>query len=526
MTASSVVRRSCRVALFAAIAVAGGLTAFDTTAVAETYVCPPAAQGVPGLLGGPKFAETVLPDAFASELGDPRWTGAWREDFPTSLSTEVGSRMLKEGNVLFVSLEGKVDPNDAAVNSDGVYLGFSRDGVTAEMVKVTLSASPPLKNSPAVSSINWWKTTDGGATPWPKQGGPLPWARSSNIHAWAAPASTGNGDSWAINAKIDLADVGTHLDAGPPLVGNFYMWYEIVVQTATGPAAYDWPSGTTLSFDGMSQALLTAKTSWGIVNPSVTSNCPGGVSVGPMSLGVAPVVAGVPGTVVHFGTGQPSNDFVAELDGAGMPVVSGTVKARFRIANWPETMDAAGDWHDMVPTPGNGVPGTRNNAAGEIRFHCVNPPDNSDAPCYQLPAGAPASQCVLVELSQASGTGVKFVRDSAYACIEMSDGTHDAGAPDVRPSDGATIDGEAGVDVARLEGGMMGGGNGSGGGGFAGTSGAVGGFSGSTGQGGAAGDASSCSCTLPGRREQSRGASAVLGIALLLFARRAMGSRR
>jgi hypothetical protein len=354
-----------------------------------------------------------LPDTFASQLDDPRWNGAWHDDFIPSSSTEAGVRIVKEGGFLFISLDTPVDPNGAAINSDAVYLGFSRDGVTAEMVKITMTAVPPLTNATQISSVNWWKTTDGGATPWPKQGGPLLWATTSNIHVWSG-TGTGNGDSWAFNAKIDLTAVGAHLDGGAALSSNFYIWYEILVQTPAGPVPYNRPLGTTLTFNGMNQALLQAGASWANVYPTMATNCPAGISIDPMHIGVTPISgSGIPSTTVHYGTGHAANDFVALLDNGGSTLPNANVKARFRLANWGSMIGVGGDWHDIIPSPGGGVPGTRDNVGNQITFHCVNPPDVSDAPCYQLPVGAPPDQCLLVELSQTNASGVKFLHDSA-----------------------------------------------------------------------------------------------------------------
>jgi hypothetical protein len=205
---------------------------FSHTSEAQTYLCPPPPEGVYGLPGGPKFAEVPLPaDGFADKLDDPRWNGAWRNDFAVSSSTEAGVRMLREGNYLFISLEAKVDPNGAVAGADAVYLGFSRDGTTADLVKIMMTAGPPLSNSMSISSVNWWQTTDGGATDWPSGGEPLPWASGSNIHAWSNTVAAGG--RWAINAKIDLVAVGAHLDSGAALANDFRFFYLIDIRTAT-----------------------------------------------------------------------------------------------------------------------------------------------------------------------------------------------------------------------------------------------------------------------------------------------------
>ena len=74
-----------------------------------TYLCPPYPAGVTGLSGGPQFAATTLPDTLASQLDNPRWTGACREDFSASQSTQAAARILTDGSNLFFSLQAVVE---------------------------------------------------------------------------------------------------------------------------------------------------------------------------------------------------------------------------------------------------------------------------------------------------------------------------------------------------------------------------------------------------------------------------------
>ncbi len=396
------------------------LLAAESTSRAQTYVCPPPPEGVYGLPGGPKFAESPLPDSFASQVDDPRWNGSWRNDFATGSSTEAGVRMLKEGTNLFVSFEAKVDPDGAsgAGSADEVFLGFSADGMTAQVVKLTMTASPPQTNSTSIQAATTWKTTNGG-TSWVQQL-PVAWAGTSNVHLWSGTGA-GNGDAWAFNAKLDLTAIGTAL--GAPVTGSFYMWYEIDIDGPSATVQYSWPAGVVVTADGngplsLSQPITNTTThaiSWGNAYPTVATNCPVGIALDPMAIGLTPVTSGIPSTVAHYGTGHPPNDWVAELTppAGSTTIPDGSVKARFRIANWGSTIGVGGDWKDMLPSPSPGVPGTQTNVGSQIDWHCVNPPDVSAPQCYQLPSGAPTDQCLLVELSQANGSGIQFLNDSA-----------------------------------------------------------------------------------------------------------------
>ena len=400
-----------------------------SVASAQTYLCPPAPEGVFGLPGGPRFTDSPLPDAFASQLDDPRWNGSWREDFADSTSTEAGARILNDGTSLFFSLQAIADPDGAQVGSDAVYLGFSKDGNTGVVVKVLMDAASPAagftNDATSISTASWWKTANGGATGWPKQGLPQTWASSSTIHVWTGDG-TANGAAWGFNAKLSLADLGTALGLGTPLNGPFFMWYQIDVETPTTTVHYAWPAGTAVAFDTTTApsctpanpcALLPVNT-WGNVNPTAVANCPTGISIDPMSIGTQPVTAGVPSTTVHFGAGHPANNFVAELTNTDAlnPPTANSVQGRFRIADWGSQIGVGGSWTDVatVGTTTTAAHGANAATPTEVLLSCINPPfNNTNDSCYQLPAGAPTDQCLLVELSQNNGSGMRFVHDSA-----------------------------------------------------------------------------------------------------------------
>ena len=398
---------------------------------AQTYLCPPPPEGVYGLPGPPQFANPSAGDTFYSQLDDPRWNGSWREDFPSATtSTEAGARILSDGTYLYFSLQALADPDHAQPNADAVYLGFSQDGTTAIIVKIVMSGTPTdYVDSPNFSPATAWKTTDGGVSSWHTTG-PQAWVAptQNNIRVWTG-AGTGNGAEWGFNARISLADVGMAL-SGSPLTGPFRMWYQIEVETGPGfSIPYAWPDGMTLTLDTASPGCtatpfcaVSAVSTWGIVNPTSTALCPTGISIDPMSIGTKDGMVGtIPGTTVHYGAGHPFNDFVAELtnsDPINPPTVK-SVKGRFRIADWGAQIGMGGSWTD-VATQGLGssppaVNGFNSVTAGEVLLECTNPPNTATSiNCYQLPPGAPADQCLLVELSQGpSGSGVRFVHDSA-----------------------------------------------------------------------------------------------------------------
>jgi hypothetical protein len=438
-----------------------------------------------------------LPDALASQLDDPRWTGAWREDFSTSQSTQAAARILDDGANLFLSLQAIVDPDGAQVGSDAVYLGVSQDGATAIMVKVVMDAVPPVagfvNDATSVSTASNWKTTNGGASVWPKKG-PQSWATPASVHLWTG-AGTANRAAWAYNFKMSLADLGTALGLSGPLAPPFHLWYQIDVETPSTTVRYSWPAGTTVGFDSTSTGCtpasvcaISAVSQWGIVEDAATSsNCPPGISIDGTSIGTKPLVAGAPGTTMFFGSGQPGNELVAEprnTDGLN-PLTPGSLQARFRIAGWPSTIGVGGSWTDLVTTGTPAVPVYGTNAAtgSEVSLSCVNPPFGSTtADCYQPPAGAPAAQGVIVEVSQNNGSGYRFVHDSTWVDLSLVNPSVATGGVG-----GAGGSAGAGGGTAGAGGSAGAGGGAAGAGGSAGTGGGTAGAGGSPGNGGAGG---------------------------------------
>ncbi len=121
---------------------------------------------------------------------------------------------------------------------------------------------------------------------------------------------------------------------------------------------------------------------------------------------------------MHFGSGHAANNFVAELTNTDTlnPPTANSVQGRFRIADWGSQIGVGGSWTDVatVWTSATAATGTNAATAGRGLLNCINPPFNAtNNSCYQLPAGAPTDQCLLVELAQSNGSGMRFVHDSA-----------------------------------------------------------------------------------------------------------------
>jgi hypothetical protein len=406
------------------------LLLFARTATADN-LCAPAPVGVFGLTGAPDFAnqpevvatnnDLVVPAGFGQELDDPRWNGSWRLDFAGGGATEAGMRALQDGNILYLSYLVYADPTATLTGgADRVYVGFS-DGTKADLAQIVINAGEPLRNSTSISGTTWFKTLNGGAS-WTLGAGPLIWVETGKIRAWSGagthawgpangPGTGVTGVRWAINMRIDLALVGSHLGLPGALPRPFKFFSEISIATPAGSVPYDWPLGTSL---GLSTTPTIAVANWGNANSDLTT-C-SGTSVTWDHIGTTPITAGIPSTTVFYPPRTDPNQFVAVLTDT-IPGAQ-TVQARFRIANWGSQIGVGGDWRDILP-PNGSNPGTvLNGVAGhpneQIVWPCVNPGGGAGDPCPTLTGGQAKDQCLLVELSQApAAVGVTFKQDSA-----------------------------------------------------------------------------------------------------------------
>ena len=442
--------RSARSMLALLVAVA--LSLVTTRAARADNMCAPPPIGVFGLTGAPDFwnqpavtvgtPDLIVPAGYGQELDDPRWNTAWHFDFASGGMTEAGMRAIQDdtGHFLYLSFLVYADPSGAST-ADAIYLGLS-DGTHGDLAKISMTGASPLpayRNSPQVHAGAWWGTANGGTT-WqvlqngagtnctggPIGPGPLCWIETNMIRAWTgtgtyaaagSQAGTDNvGYAWVINARIDLTKVGFHLGLGGVLPRPYRIFVEESIAVTAGPAIpYDWPASSPLTFDGTGLPVSTVS-AWGQANADVTTCA--GISVDDTSIGLTPVTTvgtmKIPSTTISFGPTNPANTFVAILSGVGGATVppAGTVKARFRMANWGSTIGVGGNWNDILPAPFFSSPnGTAPDPNDTISWSC------GGATGVACPAFNPATQtpdqCLLVELTKASSQPETFVHDSA-----------------------------------------------------------------------------------------------------------------
>ena len=117
---------------------------------AATYLCPPAPERPPRPARRTAVHRQPAPrcvrlPARRSALERIVARGLFREHL------DLGGRAHPDdGSSLFFSLQALADPDGAQVGADAVYLGFSKDGTTAVVVKVLMTAAPPRRVSPTM----------------------------------------------------------------------------------------------------------------------------------------------------------------------------------------------------------------------------------------------------------------------------------------------------------------------------------------------------------------------------------------
>jgi hypothetical protein len=413
---------------------AASATFFALEASAADHLCLPEVVGVPGMSKqAPDW--TSSGGLFAKELDDPRWTGAVREDFPifgNGSSTEVTFRGLFQGSKLYLSFQALVD-DGVTDGLDAIYVGFSSSTTSARILKITLHSTLKLEGdtTPTNRDLATWKWEGAG---WASTGLPDAWATSPKaIGLWSVPSS-----SWAVQVVFDASgssDLGVAL--GGPVTG---VWYQVARYHAAFPdpaltARTKWPFAS----DAFDEAIPSNDVGkWAALHRGTDdASCPAGISLTSERIGTTPVTGGIPSKVVRWGSPTSTDTFVALPAYPGAAPAAGAVEGTFRMANFASQLgDTTADWTNLLSSNGR----VSSDAQGNLSFTCTG--TTGPTACPSLAPGAPAEQCLLVQLSAGSaggGLGAHFVHDSATVCIVMQDDAADAGL------DGAA---EAGLDDA------------------------------------------------------------------------------
>jgi hypothetical protein len=363
--------------------------------------CVPPPAGVVGMPGPPDWTLGGTP-----EVDDPRWHGASGEGFPDLTaggSPDAKSRLVQSGGNLFLQLHVLADAtpgNVAGTNfRDSVYVAFA----TADLMTINVVRAA-IDGAGATHLVRWTKTGGGAWSVAPASPGAPAWL--SAVTAWVNPPMNGAAttQNWAINFKIATGSVpGTKF------------WYGTTISPTAIAAiqTYAWPNRGGFVEPNPPDTGVTAST-WGDQFDLIGLANWGDYTTTPAGCEGVKIESDDIGT-----TNSPSykiktnadNTFQAQLSvtgGAAMPG-AGAVKARFRIANWGMQIGVGGDWHDV---PGGAYTDNRTNNAGGLIQSLVCPYVGPDS-CPPHPAGAPADQCMLVELEPAAGP-VTFRKMSAW----------------------------------------------------------------------------------------------------------------
>ncbi len=386
--------------------------AWATSVQAET-VCVPNAKGVPGISGGPDWA-TALPAPLASPIiDDPRWRGATRQTFPAlsaGTAPTASARLIHDGTKLFVQIQVLDDPTPGSVSGsdyrDSVYIGFSNPTYSdVQIIKIGVDGS-------GGTSIYRWKRT---GTTWTGGPGAHPWLTKEI--AWSTTSISGLDVDWTVNMEIETGAtpgskfwyaVGLKADLSTPPLTLAWPAAGAFVEPDppnTGVAATIWGE----QFDKIHDSngdMSSADSVWGDLQTYSGSTVPAvcsGIAIESDSIGTT---NSPPYKVIN----TIANTFRAQLSTVGTAALppAGTIRGRFRLANWGMTIGVGATWTDI---PGGAFSDNRvNDAGGLIQFMC-----NSGTPCPVLAAGANPDQCLLVELDFATTgpTPTKLVKDSA-----------------------------------------------------------------------------------------------------------------
>ncbi len=393
-------------------------------ASAQAEVCIPPAYGVPGLPGAPQWIAPSS-DEVKTELNDPRWAGASRIYFPndtgTSL-TEATVRLVAEGNILNISYQTLADPGFS--NNDTIWLGLGKNDTNAAasgadidyyLLEVRLGGSAdaeavayPAPPSDPDNLVRAW-TRSSTATSWTQAIDDGPWATEKAY--WI---DSGGAVRWAINVKFDLSLIGmTPTSPGKLFIASF-------VETAlTQGWIHQWPNSAVPIADPTSPVVTFSEAevdpaAWGPTKMSTYSSpCSVGISLNWAQIGAAPP----PDNIINVpGSSDPTpNTYFARPDWNSVlgESTAGSIKARFRIANWGSIATPA-DWDILV------TENQPSNTSGDIEFVC----NVGTAGCGDLPAGD-NHQCMLVEMEKGPSppaiANIFFENDSVYRNMDFGE---------------------------------------------------------------------------------------------------------
>lgn len=400
----------------------------------------PAARGVPGFetLGqrAPQWWDPSNPggltyDANVDSDGlpnDPRWNQATRHEWSTGTTTEGIFRALFQNEpapsgppVLYLTFQVLQDPT-ANTGTDGIYLGLQGASGTPHIFELTAYSN--FAAGPQNPTVTVWGKVDNADHYDPQTWSPgtepsfLLTARSwFSVHG----SSPNQSYTWAINVRIPALTSGDITNDGINLGSSPKIFFAMIKDTGAGAVPYMWPRTAAAPYldttvnPPFGKMKFPAVTSWDTINLGAGG---AGISLSPSDIGTT----NSPPNTINFSTVHDTlNTLYADVtNNSGAPIPAGTLRARFRIANWGSQdwssyLAGSSDWME-VPPPN---PPVRTNAQ-DIPNGSVGPDRRitdpwtisaADAVSWQ---GKPNHQCLLVTLSGVPPAQYDFVNDSAF----------------------------------------------------------------------------------------------------------------
>jgi hypothetical protein len=415
---------------------------------AQTY-CIPNAQGVPPNWNPPNWWDPSPPQpAYSRQIDDPRWNAGLRFDYPGTSGSEEGYfRAVQAANVLLFSWHCHIKAGTTA-NQNVLFVGFRQQGAVGandvilrvELHAMSTTADGSMDGGPNGSRVVTILSRQAGPNGQPGNDitpNPHPvWLDQTRV--WI---NTPFQNSYTVNMRIPIDDGG--LAAGLNLdPTGFKMWFEVlsgvpgqmeieeafpvnalVTQTLSG---YGYPDPDDAATPGHPNQWLLYSIGGG-------ASCVGGVSLASQDIGTLNTDPSV------IATNKQNTFFAHPLNNTGAPIPAGTIKGRFRIANWgsqPNWEDVPVGttlWETLIgsdpPVPDSGQfeapagSATANGNHADIHFlwpepwPVTNPPSVADQQFLDFVSGISNGtkrphQCMLVELSGGTGPGFFYANSS------------------------------------------------------------------------------------------------------------------
>ena len=397
----------------------------------------PAARGVPGFEtvgfrqpqwwdmtagASPAGDENVDGDGLPN---DPRWNQATRHEWSSGTSTEGILRALYQdetgisgSHVLYLSFQVLLDPN-ISVGTDGVFLGLQSGANPPHVFEFDAYHDPtdPVQ-TPAVTVWHPIDATDHYDTGWTLGGTQPTWT----LTARSFLKVTGTNATWSINVRVPMIAAGDLTNDGIQLGTTFKIFVAMMKDTTPGAAPYMWPRtapapyNDTVAYPPFGKQKFPAVSAWDTAQLGTGG---AGISINAGDIGTT----NVPSNQINYSTAHDTlNTLYADITNtSGASIPAGTLRARFRIANWgsqpwSDYLTGATDW-EIVPPANPEITNphdiANNDATANRRIPNPWTISIADANAW-IAAGKTSHQCLLVELSSKPPAQYDFVQDSAF----------------------------------------------------------------------------------------------------------------